>query len=82
MIECISFCVYNFFHESYSYSKHAVFVISLIFAIVYTIIMVVMWFIDFIVPLRDEGSLDNPNFKARWGFVYTGLRRDTLRKLF
>ncbi len=63
IVECLSFCVYNYFHESYDYGKHAVFVISLIFAIVYTVIIALLFMINCLVPVKSDDALDNQDYK-------------------
>jgi uncharacterized membrane protein len=81
IVECTSFAVYNFHHESYDYS-HGLFKLSLIFAIVWAVIMFLLWCMDISAPLKDDITLDSTEHSDRWFFTYQGLRRETLRKLF
>lgn len=81
IIETIVFAVYNLYNESFDYD-HPLFVFSVILAIIWLVIIFLMWVWDFIVPFRANEVLLSSPTKPRWGFIYTGLRLTIPRKIF
>lgn len=73
---------YNFFHETYKYKSYAVFVVSLIFAIVWAVIMVVLLALTFLFAMKPEETLLNQEYQSEYGFVYTGLKLTPLARFF
>ncbi len=81
IIETVVFAIYNFYNRTFDFD-HGLFIFSLIVAIVWLIIILIMWIWDLIVPLKSNEVLLSDPTKPRWGFIYTGLRMNTIRKIF
>lgn len=62
IIECLAFCVYNFHHKSYSYS-HPLFKFSLAMAIIWCVIMFILWVLDIQAPMREDVVLDSLEYE-------------------
>ena len=73
VIECVVFCLYNFYHKTWKFD-HWLFVLSLIFAILFLVIMFCMWVKTLLVPMKDEMELNSGVYSDGWKFVYGGLK--------
>lgn len=81
IIECIVFVLYNFHHRTWSYS-HGLFGWSLALAIFYFVLYIFLWWLNLFISSKSDPVLDSIPYRRRWGFVYTGLHRSYIRKIF
>ncbi len=81
IIETLVFAVYNYHHHSWEFATH-LFRFSLAMAIIWTVIVVLLWIKNIIVPMKDNAILQSDSYNDRWGFVYTGLVLNMPRKIF
>lgn len=81
IVEVVVYVIYNFKHTTWSYS-HPLFRFSMFLAILYFIIYILLTAWNFFVSSRPEATLDSDGFKRRWGFVYEGLERSFIRRIF
>lgn len=82
MVEVIAFTTYNFKRKSYNYNATALFRWSLALAIIYFFLYCVLLIWNFYVSTRPVNVLDTDSWKRRWGFIYEGLERPLLQRIF
>lgn len=77
IIEVIVFTLYNFHHKRWDFD-HGLYIWSIILAIIYFILYILLWVWNYLVAAKPDPILDDPVHKDRWGFVYEGLERTSL----
>ena len=82
IVEAVVFCTYNFKRRSYSYNAHSLFRWSIALAIIYFLVYILLTLWNFYVSSRAMNVLDSESWKRRWGFVYEGLERGFLQRIF
>lgn len=81
IIEAIVFTLYNFHHDTWNFD-HGLFIWSIILAIFYFVLYIILWILNFVIGSKGDAVLDSINYKRKWGFVYEGLHRSFLRRIF
>lgn len=81
IVEVTVFVIYNFKHRSWGYHHH-LYRFSLFLAILYFIIYILLLVWNFIVASKSDVIRDGDSFRRRWGFVYEGLERPFITRIF
>lgn len=82
VVEVIAFTVYNFKRQSWNYNATALLRWSLALAIIYFFVYCLLLFWNLYVSSRPLNVLDSESWKRRWGFIYEGLERPFMQRIF
>lgn len=81
IVEATVFTIYNFKRKSW-HLVTSLFKWSLALAIIYLIVYILLLIWNFYVSSRNDALRETSTFKRRWGFVYEGLERGFLQRIF
>ena len=81
IIETIVFCLYNFSAKKNCF-EHSFFIFSFIVAIVWLLILCILFVYTAIYPFKNKKLLLESNFYNKYGFIYKGLELTNYKKQF
>lgn len=81
IVEAVAFIIYNFKRESW-HMVTSLFKWSLALAIIYFIVYIALLVWNFLVGSKGDAQRDASTFNRRWGFIYEGLERGFLQRIF
>lgn len=81
IVEATVFTIYNWERKTW-HLVTSLFRWSLALSIIYFVIYLLLLVWNFIVGSKNDAARETTNFKRRWGFVYEGLEKGFLQRIF